>query len=381
VLQLSRTDEELMLASTASAFVAEHAPLSRTRKLRDDMDARGYDLALYARMADLGWMAIPFSEQDGGLGLGVAGAVVVTEAMGRGLAPEPYVPCIMLAAQVIALLGDEPTRRLWLRRAIDGSAVLALAHQERSSRYDLAQVTTRAVPTHNGFCLSGEKSQVAGAVAADLIVAVARTHGDAGDSQGLSLFLVPAQTKGLRVTGQRRIDSRNAAMVMLDQVEVPASALLGELGQALPALQTAVDRATVALCGEMVGAMAEAFERTVRYLKERRQFGVAIGSFQALKHRAARLLLQVELARSATLAAARALDAGQADARLLTSVAKAQCSDAYTLVANEAVQMHGGIGVTDEHDIGLFMKHARVCEITFGDAAFHRDRFASLRGY
>lgn len=376
---IAPTDDEVLLAKTANAFVAEHAPLSRTRKLRDagSLPGRG----LYARMAELGWMAIPFDEQDGGVGLGIASAVIVTEALGRCLVPEPYVTSIMLAAQVVALSGDSSTRAHWLTGAIGGSALLALAYQERASRYDLCHVTTQAVRTDKGFRLSGEKTQVVGAAVADAIVVVARTSGDERDREGLSLFLVPAGTKGVTVAPQHRIDSRDVAIVTLDDVDLDATAVLGELGQGIETLEIAVDRATVALCGEMVGAMAEAFERTLRYLKERRQFGVAIGSFQALKHRAARLYLQVELARAATFAAARAIDADDPDARVLTSVAKAQCSDAYSLVVNEAVQMHGGIGMTDEHDIGLFMKHARVCEVTFGDAAFHRDRFASLRGY
>jgi acyl-CoA dehydrogenase len=376
---IAPTDDEVLLAKTANAFVTEHAPLSRTRALRDVEYPSGREL--YERMAALGWMAVPFGEQDGGVGLGVSSAVVISEALGRCLVPEPYVMSVMLAAQVIALVGDERARNLWLSRAIDGSAVLALAHQERGSRYELSHVTTRAVATGKGFRLTGEKTQVVGAVGADLIVVLARTEGADRDRQGLSLFMLPAGTKGLTVTRQHRIDSRDVATVTLNDVELDASALLGEAGQAVGPLEVAVDRATVALCGEMVGGMAEAFDRTLRYLKDRQQFGVAIGSFQALKHRAARLYLQVELSRSATFAAARAIDFDNPDARELISMAKAQCSEAYSLVVNEAVQMHGGIGMTDEHDIGLFMKHARVCEVTFGDAAFHRDRFATLRGY
>jgi alkylation response protein AidB-like acyl-CoA dehydrogenase len=180
---------------------------------------------------------------------------------------------------------------------------------------------------------------------------------------------------------QYRIDSRNAALLELKDVAVPAQALIGERDRGAQLLEDAIDRATTALCGEMLGAMFEAFDRTLNYLKERKQFGVAIGSFQALKHRAAKLFIELELARSATLLAARALDENQADAKALVSVAKARCSDAYVLAANEAVQLHGGIGMTDEHEIGFFIKHARVCELTFGDAAHHRDRYARLHGY
>ena len=170
-------------------------------------------------------------------------------------------------------------------------------------------------------------------------------------------------------------------MLDFDGVELPATALIGGVDAGFATLHAAIERATVALCGEMLGGMTEAFSRTLEYLKQRKQFGVLIGTFQALKHRAARMFIEIELARSATLAAARSLDAGDPTAPGLVSVAKARCADAYTSIANEAVQMHAGIGMTDEHDIGLFLKHARVCELTFGDAAFHRDRYARLLGY
>jgi alkylation response protein AidB-like acyl-CoA dehydrogenase len=197
----------------------------------------------------------------------------------------------------------------------------------------------------------------------------------------VSLFIVPAGTPNLKVTRQYRIDSQNTALLDLDGVEVPASALIGKLGASAVLLDNVIDRATVALAGEMLGGMTEAFDRTLRYLKERKQFNALIGTFQALKHRAAKLFIEIELARSAVMAAARAIDEDAPDARVLVSVAKARASDAYVQVANEAVQMHGGIGMTDEHEIGFYMKHARVCELSFGDAAYHRDRFARLSQY
>jgi acyl-CoA dehydrogenase len=197
----------------------------------------------------------------------------------------------------------------------------------------------------------------------------------------LSLFLVPAGSKGLSVERQQRVDSLNAAIVRFDGVQLGRDALLGNAGEGFAVLDAAIDRATVALCGEMLGGISEAFDRTVAYLKERKQFGVAIGSFQALKHRAARMYIEIELSRSAVMTAARALDEGKTDAAALVSVAKARLSDTYTHVANEAVQMFGGIGMTDEHEIGFFIKRARAAEMTFGDAAYHRDRFARLSGF
>jgi len=203
----------------------------------------------------------------------------------------------------------------------------------------------------------------------------------------VTLFLVPAGRAGVSTERQWRVDARNAAILRLDGVAVGADEVIGAVGGGLPALERAVDRATVALCGEMVGGMSEAFDRTIAYLGQREQFGVRIGTFQALKHRAAKMFIERELARSSVMGAARALDsaaadsAGAEDSQVQVSNAKARCSDAYILLTNEALQMHGGIGMTDEHDIGLFMKRARVAEMTFGDAAFHRDRFARLQGY
>jgi alkylation response protein AidB-like acyl-CoA dehydrogenase len=216
---------------------------------------------------------------------------------------------------------------------------------------------------------------------ADAYVIAARTAGDDGDRSGIALFLVPAGTPGLTAVRQHRIDSLNVAQLVLDGAVVGDDAELAASGDGFGLLSRVIDEATVALTGEMLGGMAEALERTLGYLRERRQFGVAIGSFQALKHRAARLYIELELSRSAVMAAARAVDAQSADAAQLVSLAKARLSDAYCLIANEAIQLHGGIGMTDEHDIGFFLKRARATEMTFGDASYHRARFAELAGY
>jgi acyl-CoA dehydrogenase len=259
--------------------------------------------------------------------------------------------------------------------------VLALALSEAGSRYDLTKVGTKAERSGKGYKLSGEKPQVWGGHAADAFVVAARTSGAPGQREGITLFLVPATAANLSSERQHRLDSQNCTLLKLDGVEVAETDVVGSVGEAYPLLADAVDRATVALCGEMLGGMSEAFSRTLAYLKERKQFGVLIGSFQALQHRAARMYIELELSRSAVMAAARAIDEGGADAALLVSIAKARLSDAYCQIANEAVQMHGGIGMTDEHEIGFFMKRARACEMTFGDAAFHRDRFATLSGF
>jgi acyl-CoA dehydrogenase len=380
-MQLVLTEDQTLLSRTAHEFVGGGESIARLRKLRDTRDERGYSLERFARMAELGWTAIPFTEQDGGLGMGFAELVLVTEAMGKGLAPEPLIPSIALAGRAIALGGSAAHKASWLAPAIAGKKVLALAHAGRRSRFDLTRVPVRATAAGAGFRLSGQATQVWGGHLADAYVVAARTAGQDGDPDGISLFVVAAGTRGVTGERQHRIDSLNAAQLTLADVEVGAGDLLGRAGEGHGLLARVIDEATVALAGEMLGGMTEAFERTNVYLRERRQFGVAIGSFQALKHRAARLYIELELSRSAVMAAARALDEQAGDAAQLVSLAKARLSDAYCAIANEAIQMHGGIGMTDEHDIGFFLKRARAAEMTFGDAAHHRDRFAALGGY
>ena len=374
-MQLVMTEEQLLLAKTARDLVREHAPVARLRSLRDD--PVGFDPALYRRMAELGWTSLPFPEPDGGLGLGLADVICVTEALGRGLAPEPYLS-VLLCGHVLARAGTEAQKAEWLAPLVSGERQLAFALVERGQRFDWQRAALHAAATADGFELSGEKQHVLGAPLADAFIVVARTSSAREDSSELSLFIVPRDAPGVEVVRQWRVDAAPAGIVRLSSVRVPRSALLGAESEAAPLIAETIDRATVALSGEMLGAMSEAFERTLAYLKERVQFGVPIGSFQALKHRAARLFIEIELTRSAVMAAARACDDGAPGAAALVSVAKARASDAFLLIANEAIQMHGGVGMTDEHDIGFFLKRARACEMTFGDAAFHRNRFASL---
>jgi len=332
-------------------------------------------------MAELGWVGIPFPESCGGAGMGFSELAVVLEALGRTLAPEPFLSCVALAGQTLLRAGSEAQQRAWLPRLVSGDARLAFANQERESRYDLQRIATSARRQGDGFVLSGEKIAVLDGAGADAYVVAARTSGAVADAAGISLFLVPADAPGLRCERQSRVDSRNAAILHLSDARVSKDALIGREGEGLATLETVVDLATAALCAEMLGSMSEAFARTLHYLKNRLQFGVPIGSFQALKHRAAQMFVEIELCRSAVMGAVRALDAGDADARKLVSVAKARCSETAMLVAHEAVQMHGGIGMTDEHEIGFFLKRARVAELTFGDAAWHRARWARLCGY
>jgi alkylation response protein AidB-like acyl-CoA dehydrogenase len=380
-MELVLNEEQTMLSESVKNFVKDNSPITRFRKLREENDPLGYSKELWKQMADLGWTAILFKEEDGGLGLGMAEVVIVTEAMGRNLAPEPYLSSIMLAGQALSFGGSPELKEKWLTPIISGDSVLTVAYQEKGMRYNLNRGATKAEISPGGYRINGEKVQVLDAVGADAIIVSARTSGKDGDADGLTLFLVPKDTAGLTVTQQYRLDSKNLAIVQFKNVEVPAANIVGEAGKGGQLLAKVVDYATLALCSEMLGGMSFAFDRMLGYMKERVQFNVVIGTFQALKHRAARMFMEVELSRSVVMAAARAMDENNPQKEILVSTAKARCSDAYVAVTNEAVQILGGIGMTDEEDIGFYMKRARAAEMTFGDATYHKDRFATLKGY
>ena len=374
-MQLILSEDQELLAKTALDFAREHSPVSRVRELRDRDDPTGFSRALWKQMAELGWVGILIPESHGGAGLGLADLAVVLEALGRSLVPEPFLSTVLLGAQAIAEGGSEAQQRAWLPGVAAGEKLLTLAWQEAGSRYELERIATRAEPDGDGWRLHGEKIQVPDAHVVDALIVTARTGASA---ESIGLFLVPAAAPGLSVERQRRIDTRNAGRVRLDGVRVGRDAVLAGGGALLARV---VDRATAGLCAEMLGAMSQVFENTLQYLKTRVQFGVPIGSFQALKHRAAKLFMEIELARSAVMAAVRAADEADAEFPALVSLAKARCSDAFVLAANEGVQMHGGVGMTDEYDLGFYMKRSRVAEMTFGDAAWHRARWARLHGY
>jgi len=376
------SEEQELLRRTAADLVRQHSPIGRVRALRDADDPIGFSVDLWRAMAELGWPGIVLPESAGGLGLGYADLVVVLEELGRALVPEPFLSTVLLGANAVLLGGGAELRAKLLPEVAAGRMFLTLAHHEPGARHDVHRVASRAEPGEGGsFRLTGEKDLVPDGQTAEHLIVSARTAGRPGDRAGITLFVIERGARGLFFERQRLVDSRSAALVRLNDVRVAASQVLGAVGAGAEVLEPVIDRALVGLSAEMLGGMSEAFERTLAYLKEREQFGAVIGSFQALKHRAARMFVEIELARSAVMAAARALDGGSAEAPALACVAKARCSDAFVLVANEAVQMHGGIGMTDEHEIGFFLKRARAAEITLGDAAHHRSRFAALQGY
>ena len=379
-MALVLTEDQELLAQTARDFVRTNSPLSRLRALRDGQEM-GFSPDMWQEMAQLGWAGILIPEKYGGAGMGLADLAVVLEAVGRNLAPEPFLSTVLLGGQLLANAGSPEQKQTWLPGIATGNKILALAYQEARSRYDLNRVSTQAAAEGDAWRLSGEKIQVLDGQNADALIVSARTAGEDSDQDGVTLFLIAPDTPGVAIIPQTRVDNRAAALANLDGVKVGAESVVGTVGQGFQTLSHIVDLATVGLCAEMLGGMSQIFDDTLDYLKTREQFGVVIGSFQALKHRAAKVFMEIELCRSVVMAVANAADAGENDLALLVSLAKARCSDAFILATNEGVQMHGGIGMTDEHDAGLYMKRARAAEMTFGDAAWHRDRWARLRGY
>lgn len=377
---LALSEEQGQLQRAAREFAAARFSTAQLRAYRDERDPLGYSRALWREMAELGWTGIPFPEQYGGLGLGLAELGVVLEELGRRLLPTPFLSTALLTGRALLLGGSEAQKQALLPALCAGERVIALAFQEQG-RFAPWQVATRAERSAAGYRLSGEKRFVLDGAGADHWLALARTAGRPGERDGLTLFLLDAGTPGIDCLPTPLIDARNAVQLTLREVAAGPHQVVGEVDGAAEILEPVFDGAAAGLAAELLGVLSEAFDRTLAYLRVRRQFGVPIGSFQALQHRAADLFCERELAISVTRAALRALDAKRPDAPALASAAKARVSDTANRVGRESIQMFGGIGMTDEEDIGLYMKRARAAETTLGDGAWHRDRFASINGY
>jgi len=356
------SEEQQLLQDSARDFVADQCSVDSLRQLRDKRGEAGFDLgfdkAAWKQMAELGWAGITIPEVHGGAELGLAELGVLLEELGRKLVVTPAI----------------------LPAVCEGDLLLALALQE-TARHAPYAVSTTARADGDGFVLDGTKTLVLDGAAADQLIVVTRTSGLSGERSGLSLFLVDANAKGLTRAPTFLMDSRTTADLEFDEVKVGKDALIGTLDAGADVLDPVLDRVATALSAEMMGGVQDAFERTVQFLKDREQFGVKIGTFQGLKHRAARWFCEIELSKSIVLKTLRAHDTGDTEAAKLSSVCKARLSDTFRYSGEEGIQMHGGIGVTDEEDIGFYMKRARVSELLFGDASFHRDRFASLQSY
>jgi alkylation response protein AidB-like acyl-CoA dehydrogenase len=374
------SEEQSMLRDAARTWTQEKSPVSAFRKMRDSGQALGYDPAAFAEMAEMGWTGVIIPEAYGGSEFGYLGLGLILEETGRTLTASPLLATALAAASAIVVGGSDAQKSEHLPKIAAGELVATLAIDE-GPHHAPEKVALAATKAGAGYSLSGTKTFVLEGMAAGLFVVSARTSGKPGDKDGITLFLVPAEAKGLTRKALKLADSRGAANLTFDKVEVGAGAVLGEADKGWTLLETTLDRARAGLAAEMLGAAVQAFETTLDYLKTRVQFGQVIGSFQALQHRAAKMFTDLELSRSCVEAALQAIDDNSPDVPELVSLAKAKMGDTLHLVSNEMVQMHGGIGMTDAHDAGLYLKRARAAEATYGGQAYHRDRYARINGY
>ena len=379
-MALVLTEEQEFLKQTAREFVQEKSPVTELRRLRDSVDASGFDAGLWKEMAELGWASVVYPEEFGGMDLGYMELGQIFEECGRSLVAHPMLATVVLGGGCVLEGGNETQKKEVLTAVAGGERLLALALQEGPHHAPLG-VATRAEEADGGYRITGSKNFVLDGHIADQLVVAARTSGQPGDREGLTLFLVDAATPGIEITRTRNLDGRNAASVEFAGAQVERSAVIGEIDGGADVLEPVLDRALAVVSAEMLGTASEAFDRALEYLKTRQQFGVVIGSFQGLKHRAADMFVELELSQSIVLEALTAIDAGLQEVPSLASCAKARLNDTAFQVGNEAVQMFGGIGVTDEEEIGLFMKRIRVLQSTLGNSAYHRDRFGAIQGF
>jgi alkylation response protein AidB-like acyl-CoA dehydrogenase len=379
-MALVLNEEQQMLKESAQGFLNEFAPVAELRNQRDAGSETGYADNLWGQMAEMGWAAILVPEAYGGLEFGHVGMGQIIEQTGRTLTASPLFATAVLGVTAINNAGNEAQKAQLLGAIAAGELTTALAVDE-TAHHAPAQIITRASLGDGGYSISGSKCFVADGGTADRLIVAARTSGLAGEMQGISLFLVDRTASGVSVERTQMVDGRNYANIQFDNVLVPATDLLGEEGNGYAALSATLDAGNVYLAAELLGIAQESFDRTLQYLKERKQFGVLIGSFQALQHRAAHWWSEVELCKSVVLKALQAMDENDRQAPALASIAKAKLSEVAELATNEAIQMHGGIGMTDEYEIGFFIKRARPAQTLFGDNSYHTDRFAQLSGF
>lgn len=379
-MALVLTEEQSMLRDSARGLISDKAPVAHLRKLRDDKDATGFSRDLWKTFAEMGFAGLLVPEEFGGSGLGAVEAGVVMEEIGRTLMPSPFLSTGIVAVTALSRGGSAAQKSEYLTRIAEGHLIASLAVDE-GAKHRPVKTAMQAVRAGNGFRLKGAKAFVVDGHVSDLLIVVARSAGKPGEREGLTLFLVDPKTKGIAVERTAMVDAHNAARVTFEDVEVTADSVLGEVDQGGALLDGILNVGRAAAASEMVGLSDEAFTRTVTYLKERKQFGKLIGEFQALQHRAAHLYTEIEITKAAVLKALQVLDTDFVHADAAVAVAKAKAGSTATLAVQEAVQMHGGVGMTDAFDIGFFMKRARVSQELFGDTAFHAERLAELKGY
>lgn len=378
-MALVLSEEQQLLKESVAGFLAEKAPVSQLRALRDSKDEQGYSKELWSEMSEMGFAGLLIDEENGGTDFGTVGAGIVAEAMGKTLSASPYLSSAVLGAAAIMSAGNDAQKSDLLPAIASGEKIVTLAVDE-SAHHNPEKIALSAAKSENGCVLTGLKTFVSDGHVADTIVVAARTSGTSGDRGGISLFLVEKGASGLIVDRTIMTDSRNWARITFENVTVSADAMLGDEGKGLDLLEPALDRARIIIAAELLGIAQECLDQTVKYLQERKQFGVLIGSFQGLQHRASHLFSEIAVTRSAVLKAMQMADAG-GDIRWFASLAKAKACKTAELATNEAIQMHGGIGMTDEFDIGFYIKRARILQQFLGDYNYHAERFASCSGY
>jgi alkylation response protein AidB-like acyl-CoA dehydrogenase len=379
-MPLYHSEDQAMLAETAQQFMGEEGAIAKQlRHWRDRECKDGFGHALWKQMAEMGFTGILVPEADGGLGMGHVEAGIVLEEIGRNLTPSPFLTSSVMAATALAAANNEARGR-WLPGLVSGDSVFAVAIDE-GPKHRPERIATKAERSGNGFKLSGKKDFVVQGASADMIVVAARTSGSDDDADGVTLFAVPKDAAGLGHNSVRLVDSSMASHLTLDGVELDGDAVIGEVDGGRKVLNRVLDAGRVGAAAEAVGVARGSMAMTIDYLKQRKQFGKLIGEFQALQHRAAHLYSEVEIARAVVIKAQQLLDAGAENASLMASVAKAKVGKAAGLAVKEGVQMHGGIGMTDEYDIGLYMKRDRALAEFMGDVYYHADRVARMSGY
>ena len=379
-MPLYHTDDQAMLADTAAAFLSDEGGIRKELRRLRDMDCQdGFGHALWKRFAEMGLAGMLTSEADGGLGMGHVEAGIVLTEIGRNLTPSPFLTTGVMGVTALADASDE-TKSRWLPAVLAGEAVLAIAIDE-GAKHRPERIACRAEKAGNGFRLSGAKDFVIHGASADALIVAARTSGSDDNAAGITLFAVPKDAAGISHANVRLVDSSMASHVRFDSVELDGDCVIGEVDGGRSTLDKVLRAGRVGAAAEMTGVAAGAFAITTDYLKTRKQFGKLIGEFQALQHRAAQLYAEIEVAGAAAIKAQQLLDAGSERADLMVSVAKAKAGKACRLAVQEGVQMHGGVGMTDEFDIGLFMKRDRALAEFLGDQYYHADRVAKLSGY
>ena len=379
-MKLVLTEEEQFLQDTAKNFAAERSPISHFRSLRDTNDPILWDKDLWSEMVKLGWPGILIPEEYGGSNFGLTGMGVILQECAKTLTPSPLFATGVLGAYAINTYGNDEQKNSFLPKIVNGEITTALAIDE-SSHHNPAETNLSAKKDKNNFIINGKKIFVIDGASADLLIVLSRTSGEKGDLTGLTLFVIDISSPGIDVVKLDMADSRNYANISFNDVKIDASCILGDIEAGGEIAEDILDIGRIAISSEMLGNAESAFETTIDYLKQRKQFGVLIGSFQALQHRAAEMFCELELTKSSVMAAMRAADEKSNELQRLSSLAKTVAGETLHLVSNEAIQMHGGIGVTDEYDIGFFLKRARVAEQIFGNSKYHTERYANLSGF